>query len=137
MATYGWKGKLPVSGEIVVVEDDDILREVLEDALSDLRAKVVIFSTADAAFKHVLDSHGHCSVLITDHGVPGRLNGTQLAETFRAKWPSIGLIVTSGYALDPESLPRDTVYLQKPWAINQLISAIAMLVQPGVPVSAI
>lgn len=126
---------LPISGEIVVVEDDDLLRGLMTDVLSEIRAKVVMFSTADEALDHVLSSHGHCSILITDHGLPGQLNGTQLAATFRAKWPRIAVIVTSGYELDLESLPDGAVYLQKPWAISKLISTIAAMTQPGVPVS--
>lgn len=130
------QGMLPINGDIVVVEDDDILRPLMVDILSGIRAKIVAFPTADDALMHVLDSHGHCSVLIADHGVPGQLNGTELAAMFRAKWPRIAVIVTSGYELEPETLPDGVAYLQKPWAVDQLIKTIANMLQPGIPVTA-
>jgi DNA-binding NtrC family response regulator len=132
-----WNGLLPISGDIVVVEDDEILRPLMADILSGIRAKVVTFVTADDALMHVLDSHGHCSLLIADHGVPGQLRGTELAAMFKAKWPRIAVIVTSGYELDPRSLPEGVAYLQKPWAVTELMTTIGDLLQPGIPVTAV
>lgn len=44
-----WNGLLPLSGDFVVVEDDEILRPVMQDILSGINAKVVTFGTADDA----------------------------------------------------------------------------------------
>lgn len=76
------QGPLPISGDIVVVEDDDILRPIMLDILSGMLANTVAFGTADDALMHVLENRGSCSVLIADHGVPGQLNGTELATMF-------------------------------------------------------
>ncbi|MDB6142959.1 MAG: response regulator [Pseudomonas sp.] len=137
MAHVDWNGMLPINGEIVVVEDDDILRPLMVDILSEIRAKTVAFRTADDALGYVLESHGHCSVLITDHGLPGQINGTKLADMLRAKWPEIEVILTSGYELDPGTLPSGVTYLQKPWTVTQLIETVGLLLQPGKPVTAV
>jgi DNA-binding NtrC family response regulator len=130
-----WKGILPVNGDVVIVEDDPVLRSLMTDILKGIRANCVSFETADDALMHVLESHGHCALLIADHGVPGQIQGTELVSMVRARWPEIPVILTSGYFLPPESLPEGVVYLQKPWDIDVLINTIAELLQPGVPVS--
>ena len=128
-----WNGLLPLSGDVVVVEDDEILRPLMQDILSGIDARVVTFGTADDALIHVLDNHGYCSLLIADHGVPGQLRGTELAAMFKAKWPHIAVIVTSGYELDLETLPDGVAYLQKPWAVSELMQTVGDLLQPSVP----
>lgn len=132
-----WQGMLPISGEIVIVEDDPVLRPLMAHILGDVRAKCVAFSSADDALMHVLGSHCNCGLLIADHGVPGQIQGTELARMFRAKWPKTPVIITSGYELDVATLPSDVAYLQKPWTIDSLMKTIADLVQPGIIVSRI
>lgn len=130
-----WKGFLPVSGDVVIVEDDPVLRALMEDILEGIRARCVAFESADDALMHVLGSHGQCGLLITDHGVPGQIDGTELSHMFRAKWPNIPVIITSGYELDIGTLPEGVSYLQKPWTIDSLIQTVGNLLQPGIPVS--
>lgn len=126
-------GMLSINGDIVVVEDDDILRPLIVDMLSVMDAQVLAFTTADDALSHVRDHNGHCSMLIADHGLPGGVTGTKLAEIFRANWPTVAVIVTSGYELEPSTLPNGVAYLQKPWGIDHFIRIIAALLQPGAP----
>ncbi|WP_238591719.1 response regulator [Pseudomonas abietaniphila] len=129
-----WHGMLPIGGEIIVVEDDDILRALLADILQDIPAQFSLFATADEAYEHVLVTELHCPLLLTDYGLPGRLNGSQLALNFQARWPGIAIILTSGYDIDPQTLPADFAYLPKPWTGQQLVELIADLLQPGFPV---
>lgn len=130
-----WKGFLPISEDVVIVEDDPVLRALMEDILEGIRARCVAFESADDALMHVLESHGQCGLLIADHGVPGQIDGTELSHMFRAKWPSIPVIITSGYELDIGTLPDGVSYLQKPWTIDSLIQTVGNLLQPGIPVS--
>ena len=127
-----WTGMLPINGEIVVVEDNDILRQLMADILMGIRAKVVLFERADDALMHVLDSHGHCSLLLADHSVPGQILGLQLAQMFRSKWPNIPVILTSGYEQEFFELPEGVVFLQKPWPVGKLVETVASLLQPGI-----
>lgn len=128
-----WYGMLPISGDVVVVEDDPALGPLMVDILGGIRAECILFTTGDDALAHVLESHGHCGLLITDHGLPGQLQGAELVKMFRAKWPKVPIILTSGYALEPETFPAGVVYLQKPWPIELLVKTVADLLQPGIP----
>jgi DNA-binding NtrC family response regulator len=130
-----WKGFLPISGDVVIVEDDPVLRSLMADILRGIRAKCVTFESADDALMHVLESHGKCGLLITDHGVPGQIDGTELSHMFRAKWPDIPVILTSGYELELGTLPDGVAYLRKPWTMDSLIQTVGNLLQPDIPVS--
>jgi len=121
--THVWSGVLPIHREIVIVESDVIVRELMVEILQGIRAEIVTFGTATEALDYILDSHGACSLLITDHG-PGRLSGLALSEMFRAKWPYLPVILTCACGLEFKALPQETVYLQKPWPIDALCSTV-------------
>lgn len=125
-----WDDLLPIQGEIIVVEDDPLLRELMIKIIQEVGAKTLAFETADDALTYLLQSNGECRLVIADHGVPGQIQGTELIEMIRRKWPSIAAILTSGYLIDPEKIPHSTIYLHKPWTLDDLINAIAFLLQP-------
>jgi DNA-binding NtrC family response regulator len=129
-----WEGLLPIQGEIIVVEDDPTLRELMVNIVGDVGAKASAFETADDALTYLLQVQGECCLVIADHGVPGQIQGTEFIEMVKAKWPSMAAILTSGYLIDPVSIPPSTIYLHKPWSLDDLIVAIASLLQPGFPI---
>jgi DNA-binding NtrC family response regulator len=129
-----WEGLLPIRGEIIVIEDDPTLRELMMKIIEEVGAKSLAFETADDALTYLLQSQGECRLVIADHDVPGQIQGTEFIEMVRGKWPSIAAILTSGYLIDPASVPPSTIYLHKPWSLDDLIVAIASLLQPGLPI---
>lgn len=129
-----WEGLLPIRGEIIVIEDDPTLRELMVNIVQDVGANAIAFETADEALTYLLQSQGECRLVIADHGVPGQIQGTEFIEMVRGKWPSIAAILTSGYLIDPASVPPSTIYLHKPWSLDELIIAIGSLLQPGIPI---
>ena len=65
----------------------------------------------------ILDTHSDVAVIFTDVGLPGGMNGRQLAEEVRKRKPTVKILFTTGYArnaivhdgrLDPgvELLPK-------------------------------
>jgi CheY-like chemotaxis protein len=101
---------------VLVVEDDADVRTYSGDSLRELGYRVIEASHARAALE-VLSAHPEITVLFTDIGLPGGINGRQLAEEARKKCPNIKILFTTGYArnaivhggrLDPgvELLPK-------------------------------
>lgn len=129
-----WEGILPLKGDVIVVEDDDLLRSVITEVLIDIGSTFYAFSTADDALMHMLSAKTGCALVVADHGVPGQIKGTEFVNLVCQKWPGTAAILTSGYELDASSVPAGTIYLQKPWSIDMLVLAVAELLQPGVPV---
>ena len=132
-----WEGLLPVQGEIVVVEDDPTLRLLMVEIVSELGATVRHFDSADDAITYLLQAHEKCRMVIADHGVPGQIQGTEFVGMVKGRWPSIEAILTSGYALDLTTIPSATIYLHKPWSLDELVLSVAALLQPGRPLTRI
>lgn len=130
-----WEGILPIEGTVIVVEDDATLRPLMADILSEVGADVLAFETADDALTHMLDSHGKFPLVVVDDSLPGQIQGIEFVEMAKARWPSVAAILTSGYLIDPTTLPPETIYLHKPWSLDDLVVSVAALLQPGHPVS--
>ena len=82
---------------ILVVEDDDDVRGYSADILRDLGYRVVEAPEGAAALA-ALDSEPHIRLLFTDVGLPGGLNGRQLADEARRRRPDLKVLFTTGYA---------------------------------------
>ena len=130
-----WEKLSPITGWAVVVEDDPTLRTLMVDILSEIGLHSLDFETADDALVYLLTMPDGCPLVIADHGLPGQLQGAEFIEMVKAKWPSTATILTSGYALDPSIVPSATTYLDKPWSLNDLVMAVANLLQPGQPLT--
>ncbi|RON56147.1 response regulator [Pseudomonas frederiksbergensis] len=129
-----WEGVLPIEGDIIVVEDDPTLRSLMVDIVAEIGARAIAFETADDALTYLLQSHEKCRMVIADHGVPGQIQGIEFIEMVSSRWPFIAAILTSGYLIDPQLVPVSTVYLHKPWALDDLVIAVASLLQPESPI---
>ncbi|QZA96200.1 response regulator [Pseudomonas mandelii] len=129
----GWENLSPVTGCVVVVEDDPAVRVLMVDILTEIGLHSVDFGTADDALIYLLSMPEGCPLVIADHGLPGKLQGAELIEMVKAKWPSTATILTSGHRLDASMIPSSTTYLDKPWSLNDLVIAVANALQPGCP----
>ncbi|MDQ0121550.1 DNA-binding NtrC family response regulator [Pseudomonas lini] len=123
----------PIDGEIVVVEDDALLRSLVLEILMEVGAHCVAFGNADDALIHMLTSHTRCALIIADHGLPGQIQGAELAALAHSRWPEIPAIITSGWSDTFIGLPPTTNFLAKPWTLEGLVMAVANTLQPGVP----
>ena len=128
-----WERLSPVTGWVIVVEDDPTLRMLMVEILTEIGLQSLDFETADDALVYLLSMPDGCPLVIADHGLPGQLQGAELIEMVKVKWPFTATILTSGYALDPSIVPSTTTYLEKPWSLNDLVMAVANLLQPGRP----
>ena len=82
---------------ILVVEDDEDVRTYSCETLRDLGYNVLEAKDARAGLE-LLGRHPEVGVLFTDVGLPGGMNGRELAETARKRKPGIGVLFTTGYA---------------------------------------
>jgi CheY-like chemotaxis protein len=121
----------PGKGTILVVDDEEMLRLVFAESLSD--AGYVVHEAADGATAlEFLRSQGRIDLLVTDVGLPGGMNGRQLADAARVFLPDLAVLFITGYAensLLPKSGlgPRMEV-MTKPFGLDVLARRIkAML----------
>ncbi|WP_065257728.1 response regulator [Pseudomonas bananamidigenes] len=126
-----WEGLLPIEGLVIVVEDDPTLRGLMADILADIATNVIEFGTADDALTYLLEHRGECSLAIVDHGLPGQIQGAEFIELAKTRWPAIATILTSGYLIEPATVPLGTIYLHKPWSMDDFVNSVSALLQPG------
>ena len=82
---------------ILVVEDDEDVRNYTSGTLHELGYQVLEAPNARAAIQ-MLESHPEVDVLFTDIGLPGGMNGRQLAEEARQRHANLKVLFTTGYA---------------------------------------
>jgi CheY-like chemotaxis protein len=84
------------SRTILVVEDDDGVRAHSCEILTELGYHVLEAANAQAALE-ILDRRPEIALLFTDVGLPGGMNGRQLAEEARRRRPDLAVLYTTGY----------------------------------------
>jgi signal transduction histidine kinase len=113
---------------VLVVDDDPIVAAGTAAMLEDLGHSVIEVTSAETALK-VLSSQSDIDFVITDHAMPG-MTGTELAERIAHLWPSMPVVLASGYAElpgDERGWPR----LSKPYRQEELAQLMASLVTPA------
>lgn len=121
----------PPKKTILVVEDEPILRELSAGELLDAGYDVLEAPTAADALT-VLTSGVAIAVVFTDVNMPGDLNGLQLSEMIRQRWPQVRLIVTSGGGQVSHSDVRPPGrFIPKPYRLDQMIAAVRELAEDG------
>lgn len=109
-------------GTALLVDDEVLVRMSTADMLGDLGYEVVEASSAEAALA-LINAGLAPDVLVTDHLMPG-MNGETLARTLLARWPSLPVLIVSGYAQSDGiavGLPR----LTKPFRNAELAERLA------------
>jgi CheY-like chemotaxis protein len=84
---------------ILVVEDEPLIRFAMAEALRDLGASVVEAASADEAWQY-LTAGGAVDLVFTDHYMPGSMTGARLATRIQQEYPTVVVVVTSGYFND-------------------------------------
>ena len=111
---------------ILVVDDDDDVREVMTLALERLGHRVVAVTGAGDAFG-VLE-RGAFDLVLMDFAMPD-MNGTQAGSVLRERWPNLPVLYVSGYpkapGLDHEIAER--FILRKPFVAAELDAKVCAI----------
>ena len=85
-------------GEVVlVVEDESTIRELIAEELQEAGYRIIAVGDGLAAL-NVLQSDERVDLLLTDVGLPGGLNGRQVADAGRVTRPGLQVLFITGYA---------------------------------------
>jgi len=106
----------------LVVEDDAAVRTAMVTMLRRLGFEVFRAANGDRA-QRILEQDGEIPLVITDLVMP-LMDGLELVEIIRRRWPKTRVIVTSGYTIEsPENIDPTNKYLAflpKPLSSNAL-----------------
>jgi PAS domain S-box-containing protein len=115
---------------VLVVDDEPIVRMLVTEVLSDLGCTAIEASDAVAGMQ-VLQSNVRIDLLVIDVGLPGGMNGRQVADAGRAFRPELKVLFITGYAengvIENWHLYPSTQLLTKPFSTEALSVRIAKL----------
>ena len=119
------------AAKVLVVEDDDMVREFAETMLKVLGFDPCLAEDGEAALR-LLDQHTDIDLMLTDIGLPGHLDGPTLAVEARRRRPDLPVLFASG-SVDSEGkaakLPPGTGVLAKPYRKAELAQRLSELLR--------
>ena len=111
-------------GRALVVDDELAVRITTADMLQGMGYDTVETDNAGEA-ERILRSDHRFDLVVTDHLMPGK-SGAELAMAIRRHWPTMPVLIVSGYA-DAEAIAPDVPRLAKPFREADLARAIGQL----------
>ncbi len=116
---------------VLVVDDEPTVRMLVSDVLSDLGYAAIEAEDGPSGLK-VLEDGARVDLLVTDVGLPGGMNGRQVADAARVLRPGLKVLFITGYAENAAvgngHLDPGMAVLTKPFAMDDLAIKIRMLI---------
>jgi CheY-like chemotaxis protein len=121
------------SGEtVLVVDDEDSVRMLLHESLTELGYDILQVENAAAGLK-ILQSNIKVDLLITDVGLPGGMNGRQLADAALVTRPDLKVLFITGYAektaLSEQDMKPGMHILTKPFSLGTLSERVSAIIR--------
>jgi PAS domain S-box-containing protein len=115
---------------ILVAEDDEVLRRLFDNVLSNAGFRVLMAASGDEALALWDEAGDSIQLLMTDARMPG-MTGAELIERIRQKSPGLAVICTSGlgqaYFVGENALPADVLFVEKPFSPRKLVERVRAL----------
>jgi PAS domain S-box-containing protein len=123
-------------GKILVMDDEDFIREVANQMLSKMGCKVSVAKDGNEAieiYREAQQSNEPFDAVIMDLTVPGGMGGKEAIQKLKELDPNIKTFVSSGYSNDPiMSNFRDFGFegvLKKPYRIQDMSEALRTVIK--------
>lgn len=120
---------------VLIVEDDESIQGIVEDALEEGGFETAIVSSAEEAVTLLTDKVMDYRALVTDINLKGRMNGWEVAKHAREIDPAFPIVYMTGAAAGdwPSHGVPNSILLEKPFAPAQLVTAVSQLLNASTP----
>ena len=120
------------SRTILVVEDESLMRRLLERILSSDGISVLLAADGEEALDVYRHHRGEINVVLLDLGLP-KISGWEVFNTLKQENPNLSVIVASGY-MEPDvksRMHRAGVehFIEKPYRLDHLVSTLKTVVE--------
>jgi CheY-like chemotaxis protein len=117
----------PGNPVVLVVEDGPSLRASLVEMLHDRGLTVLEAGTGQQGLT-ILETQTGISLLVTDVGLPGGMNGRQLADSARHLFPTLKVLFITGYAeggvIANGTMEAGMQLMTKPFTLNKFANKV-------------
>jgi two-component system, cell cycle sensor histidine kinase and response regulator CckA len=112
---------------VLVVDDDNLVRGVTRRALTRQGYMVLEAGAGKEALAICKEREGHIDLLLTDVVMP-EMNGFELANQIKARYPGVPVLYVSGYAeesvVSEQFAKLGAVFLRKPFTLEELVGKV-------------
>ena len=116
---------------VLVVEDEILVRFMIEDALEDAGYPVLSAGDGDGALEALQGLQDGLAVLVTDVNLGGPFNGWEVARRVRESAPEVGVVYVTGDSAHTWASQGVTgsLLIDKPFAPREVVLAVASLLK--------
>jgi len=112
---------------LLIVEDDPLVRMAAVGIAEEAGFSVLEATDADEAIR-VLQGRSDVRVVFTDIDMPGSMDGLELAQAVRNRWPPVEVVLTSGKMRpSADELPERSHFVPKPYDFSRLTGLLREL----------
>ncbi len=116
---------------VLIVDDEPSVRMLVTDVLEEAGYRVLVADDGPSGLKQ-LQSDSWIDLLITDVGLPGGLNGRQLADAARTSRPDLKVLFITGYAenavIGNGHLDAGMQVVTKPFVMTELAAKVREMI---------
>jgi CheY-like chemotaxis protein len=120
-----------VGETILIIDDDPTVRMLVNEVLEDMGYAAIEAADSTSGLR-VLQSDVRIDLLITDVGLPGGMNGRQVADAARVTRPKLKVLFITGYAenaaIGNGHLDPGMHVLTKPFSVEVLAHRIKAII---------
>ncbi len=124
-----------MAGTVLLVEDDATLRLIAAEALREAGCTIIEAKDGPTGLMAVHDAAATqpagIDILVADVGLPGGLNGRQLADSARELMPTLPVLLITGYEAEAlraaDSLGQGIEIMAKPFALEALTARVRIM----------
>jgi PAS domain S-box-containing protein len=123
-----------LKGRVLVMDDEEILRDVLRESLETFGLRVDVSADAHGALalaRSALAAGDPFDLALLDLTIPGGMGGVEALAQLRAIQPSLKAVASSGYSSDPVMAAPEAfgfqAMLTKPYVMSDLFRTVAPL----------
>jgi CheY-like chemotaxis protein len=108
---------------VLVCEDDVLIRAVIVDYLTEHGCTVLEAGNGEEAVALIDGPDQQLDVVFTDIRLGGALNGWDVAEIFRDRFPGVRIVYASGHTIEPRREIPGSTFFTKPYRFNAVLEA--------------
>ena len=120
---------------ILVIEDDQAIQGIVEEALSEGGFEAALAASGEEAVTLLKGKQTAYRALVTDINLRGKIDGWEIARVAREIDAGFPVVYMTGAAADEwasKGVPN-SILLNKPFAPAQLVTAVSQLLNAGTP----